>query len=282
MERSNFLVSTNWLQEHLTDQNLVIVDCHWDSNAYLRAHIPGALMRPGHSYIKSEVDGHVSKYLPTAHEFTAMAGQLGITQDSLVVCYDEWSNHFATRFWWVAAYYGFNHVKLLDGGWQAWVEAGLPISCKNEGYKDAEAPFETKERPSSNIDLKEVMSVYNDPHWQVVDVRSDEEFSGENSAGNKRGGHIPGALHLEWSQLLSEPHGPTGTRRFLPNDEMLTKLSSVGINREKNIVVHCQSGVRASFMVFCLELLDFPKVRLYDGSMGDWANQDETPLEEGS
>ena len=125
-DRSKFLVDVEWLSNHLKADNIVIVDCQWDTNAYIRAHIPGAIMRPGHPYVKSQVNGEPAKYLPTEKEFQGIAQNLGIDADSTVVCYDEWDNHFATRFWWVLNYYGHTNVKLLDGGWQAWVSGRMP------------------------------------------------------------------------------------------------------------------------------------------------------------
>lgn len=278
MEKSNLLVNAEWLKTHLTNENLVIVDCQWDSNAYLRAHIPGALMRPGHPYIKSEIDGEVFRFLPDEDEFTEMMNKLGISHDTLVICYDEWSNHFATRFWWVARYYGHTNVKLLDGGWQAWVSAGLPVSFKNEAYPEKRYGFAPDSHEHLNIKIDEVIAVVDDPEWQILDVRSDDEYVGKNLAGNKRGGHIKDAIHLEWNKLLTNPEQGAGIRFFMSPDQMRAQVETVGIDREKNIAVHCQSGVRASFMVFCLYMLGYSKVRLYDGSMGEWANSDNTEL----
>ncbi len=276
---SNFLVNAEWLSEHLNDENLVIVDCHWDVNAYLRAHIPGALMRPRHPFVKSEEDGQVTNKMPTAHECLALMEKLGIDEDSQVICYDEWENHFATRLWWVLRYYGFNNVKLLDGGWQGWVSAGHPISFSSSKATVETINFAINETPSFKTDLEEVMANLDNPDWQILDVRSDAEFEGKDLAENKRGGHVPGAIHLEWNKLLTHEANDKGVNYFRSKEEMTNLLVSAGIQRDKTIAVHCQSGIRASFMVFCLEMLGYPSVKLYDGSMKEWANSDKTPLE---
>ncbi len=281
MSFENFLVSAEWLHQHLEDQSLKIVDCQWDENAYLRAHIPGAVMRPGHPYIKSEKNGEVSKFLLNPDEFRKMMQRLGIQKNTSVICYDEWSNHFATRFWWVAQYYGFTRVKLLNGGWQAWLEKEYPVSCKVETGPASHATPELQENPSVNILREEVMAALRNPKWQILDVRSDDEFEGKNLAGNQRGGHLEGAIHLEWDQLLM-PANDKGARYFLSPESMEGKIAGSGIKKDKKIIVHCQSGVRASFTVFCLNMLGFQKVRLYDGSMAEWANADQTPLETAS
>lgn len=278
MSNMNYLVSADWLHQHLQDQDLKVVDCQWDENAYLRAHVPGALMRPGHPYIKSEKHGEVSKFLPDPDEFQEMMKSLGIYKNNTVICYDEWSNHFATRFWWVAQYYGFNRVKLLNGGWQAWLEKGFPVSCKVETGTTSDSNFQLKENSSYNVSMEEVKVALENPEWQILDVRTDDEHAGKNLAGNQRGGHLKGAIHLEWDKLLAPPN-VHGVRYFLSPESMESKLVASGVDRNKKIIVHCQSGVRASFTVFCLNMLSFPNVKLYDGSMGEWANSDLTPLE---
>lgn len=275
---ANFLVEAQWLYEHLQDDNLVIVDCQWDENAYIKAHIPGAIMRPKHAYLKSEKEGTPTKYLPTEQEFAALLKQMGIDQDTQVVCYDEWGNHFATRFWWVAAYYGFHNVSLLDGGWQGWLAAGFPASFKTSKPRPQQKPFVASPNHLLKIEMKEVVENLGNPAWQILDVRSDDEFEGKNLAGNNRGGHIKEAIHLEWKNLLTHLNQPDEVNHFLSEEAMLTKLDAAGVSKEKTIVVHCQSGVRASFMAFCLTKLGYPKVRLYDGSMSEWANEIHTPL----
>ena len=281
MKQTNakFLVNAKWLSEHLQDDNLVIIDCQWDTNAYLKAHIPGALMRPGHPYVKSEQDGVPSKYLPTAKEFLAMMEGLGIGNDTQVVCYDEWDNHFATRLWWVMTYYGHSSVRLLDGGWQAWVSSGFPISFVSHKARTHKKPFVIKESTSSNVTMDEVVTNHQNVNWQILDVRSEEEFEGKDLADNQRGGHISGAIHLEWKKLLVPSEQFEGVNQFQSEKEIQSLLKNAGVDSEKTIVVHCQSGVRASFTVFCLEMLGHPKVKLYDGSMGEWANVDHTVLE---
>ncbi|MGL1887420.1 MAG: sulfurtransferase [Reichenbachiella sp.] len=279
MAYSNFLVKPKWLHEHSKDDNLVIIDCQWDINAFLRAHIPGSIMRPGHPYVKSEKDGKPTKYLPTEQEFSILMAQLGIDNETQVVCYDEWDNHFATRFWWVLSYYGHTKTRLLDGGWQAWVDSGLPVSYKGSKPQVQKKGFIVDQNNKLKVDMAEVLASHHKPEWQILDVRSKEEFEGQNLSGNKRGGHIKGAIHLEWKKMLVQSGLSEGANYFGSEEEMLALLDGVGLVKEKTVVVHCQSGVRASLMVFCLEMLGYSDVRLYDGSMSEWANEDHMPLE---
>lgn len=275
---NKFLVDTQWLSNHLHDDNIVIVDCQWDENAYIKAHIPNAIMRPGHSFLKSEQNGEVGKYLPSAEEFSGMMAEAGIDSDTEVICYDEWDNHFATRLWWVLKYYGHKKVRLLNGGWQAWVSAGLPVSFTTPEVNAAGHPYAARANPSINITMDELLAKYDSTDVQILDVRRESEYDGTEAGNNMRGGHIPGAIHLEWNRLLSQSKQWKGVNFFQSKEEMQALLDQKGVSKDKTTVVHCQAGVRASFMFFCLKMLGYPDVKLYDGSMGEWANVDHTPL----
>jgi len=275
---NKFLVDTQWLSKHLQDDNIVIVDCQWNENAYLKAHIPNAIKRPGHSFIKSEQTGELGKYLPDAEEFSRLMTEAGIDSDTEVICYDEWNNHFATRLWWVLKYYGHQKVRLLNGGWQAWVAAGLPVSYTVTEANAASRPYSVHEDPTLNITMKELLETYDNHNVQVLDVRRESEFNGTELGKNRRGGHIPGAIHLEWNRLYSESKQWKGVNFFQSEEEMQTLFDQHGVSRDKTAVVHCQAGVRASFTFFCLKMLGYPDVKLYDASMGEWANTEHTPL----
>ena len=275
---NNFLVDTQWLSNHLQGDNIVIVDCQKDENAYIKAHIPNAIMRPGHSYLKSEQNGELGKYLPGAEEFSRLMAEMGIDSNTEVICYDEWDNQYATRLWWLLKYYGHKKVRLLNGGWQAWVAAGLPVSCTVTEPKAAARPYTVHENSSINITMDELLERYENRDVQILDVRRKSEFEGTEVGKNRRGGHIPGAIHLEWNRMLSQSKQYEGVTFFQSEEEMRALLDQNGVSRDKITVVHCQAGVRASFTFFCLKMLGYPDVKLYDGSMGEWANMDHTPL----
>jgi thiosulfate/3-mercaptopyruvate sulfurtransferase len=252
--------------------------CQWDSNANLKDDMTNAIMRPGHPFLKSGQNGELGIHLPSKQEFSVLMADAGIDADTQVICYDEWDNHFATRLWWVMHYYGYTNVRLLNGGWQAWVAAGLPVSITPvEGNKKEPASaFDVD--PCINITLEELMDKHDDPDWQVWDVRRISEFDGSETEQNSRVGHIPGAVHLEWKRLLSKAADKPGVNYFMPREQMQALLDQKGITKDKTIVVHCQAGVRASFSFFCLTMLGYSKVKLYDGSMAEWANVEHTPL----
>jgi len=276
----DILVSPQWLDEHKDDGDLVIVDCPWNYYSYTRAHIPSARCRPGAPHIKAlDAEGAETVLVVSESGCQKLLGDLGIGADSTVVAYDDWGSIFATRLWWVLRYYGFNNVKVLDGGWQNWAASGYPVSFATQKIKEIEKPFDLRVNPEVLITIDELLDSYDDPASQVLDVRSDDEYHGRAAHGNVRMGRVPGALHLEWNQLLLNSKDAQGVRTFKPAGEIEALLEGAGVDGSKPIVTHCQAAVRATFTAFALELLGRNPVRVYDGSMAEWANREDTPLE---
>jgi len=277
---SDILVSPEWLVSNKENEDLVIVDCPWEYYSYIRAHIPGAVCRPGHAYIKAlDEEGGQTVLVAGTPEVEKLLEDLGIGTGSTVVAYDEWGSMFATRLWWVLRYYGFDNVKILDGGWQNWVSSGFPVSFVSSKPAEVTEPFKLKTNPGVIATLEKLRGKYQDPDWQVLDMRSGDEYDGRAAHGNRRTGHVPGAEHLEWSQLLENSGDGEGVRKFKPASEVAELLQEAGVDGSKNIITHCQAAVRATFTAFALELMGFNTVKVYDGSMAEWANRDDTPLE---
>ncbi len=273
------LIGPKKLSEKLGNPNLIVVDCPWEYYSYTRAHIPGARCRPGHSYIKSkEPGGEDSLFVVEDYELCDLLKQLGIEEGSTVVLYDEWGSIFATRLWWVLKYYGFNNAYVLDGGWQNWVEMGYPISYRTNEYNPSEHEFGAQADVDRIVSREQLTEAMEDPRWQIIDARSHGEYTGADQHGNMRAGHIPGALHVEWNTLLENSTDTEGVRRFRPPEEIKAIFDNAGVNPEKRTVAHCQSAVRATMIAFVFEMLGYPPVGIYDGSMAEWANRDDTAL----
>jgi thiosulfate/3-mercaptopyruvate sulfurtransferase len=276
----DLLVSPKWLSDHKNDENIVIVDCVYDQNAYTRAHIPDAIMRLGSPYIKSiGADEKPKLHVPTPAEFDKLVEKIGIGPETTVICYDEWGSYWATRFWWVLRYYGHTNTKILNGGWQSWVSAGFPITYKTTNPSPVSKPFESQPHEQYIITQNQLLKDYNSPNWLLIDTRTADEYNGKASRSNKRLGHVPGAIHLEWKELIDNAHNKEAVRVFRPPEDLERIFSNVGITRDKTVVTYCQSAVRATITAFALELLGFPDVRVYDGSMKEWANNDNMPLD---
>lgn len=266
------IISVDELHRRLGEIDLVLVDCNYSIHEYRRAHIPSAIMRPGHSYIKTGDEENPGIFLPTAEEFKAYADELGITEDTTVVAYDSDGSLFAARFLWILLYYGHTKVKLLDGGWQAWIGKGLPVSVKVNLGITREKSFICGLNSDLIIRLEELVEKGDD--LTILDVRSHEEYVGDDSRGNLRSGRIPGSIHTEWTEYLTG----NSTREdicMVRSDHVIQELVPKG----STYVTYCQGGVRAALVAYVLLAKGYTNVRLYDGSMKDWANKLDTPLE---
>lgn len=223
--RGDMLVEGSWLQEHLNDPNLRIVDCD-TRDAYRRAHIPGSVF-PSDTFLKNPDD---RRFVMTPEQFAAEMNSLGIDDDTLVIAYDQASNT-ASRLWWALNYYGHTNVKVLNGSWLQWVAEGRPISTKMESHT-TDKPITPKADESLYATAEYIMSKLDDPNVVIWDVRSDGEWDGSVSRGNKRQGHMPGAVHLEWTNNYEQDD----IKRWKSADGLLEQLEACGITPEKEII----------------------------------------------
>lgn len=266
--RPELLAEPDWLQAHAQDANLRIIDCA-TLEAYRRAHIPGAVGLPVHIYIK---DPDNEAFVMRPQQFKELMERLGVSDDTTVVTYDDNNALVAARLWWVLNYYGHTNAKVLNGGWHRWLTEGRPVTFHQTHAAPGSFTPHTNEALICSVDA--LKARVGDPALTILDVRSDEEWLGTNSRGNKRLGHVPGAAHLEWTNLVERDD----TRTFKPADEMRALLRDAGANIDQEVVTYCQGGIRAAHVAFVLALLGNDRVRNYDGSMRDWANRDDTPL----
>ena len=219
-----FLVDAAWVDAHRGDDNVVVVDTDVEAG-YLRGHIPGAVMVPD-NYEKDPDTGRVHILPPD--KFAVMCRNLGIRDDTLVIAYDNNQSLYAARLWWALNYYGHTNVKVLDGGWRAWVQEGRSVSFDRAPAASG-ATFTPRADESVMVkvdELKEACSLSDTVIW---DVRSDGEYDGSASRGNQRAGHIPGAVHLEWFNVMDRE-----THRFKPAEEVRRLLEEHGITPDKS------------------------------------------------
>jgi thiosulfate/3-mercaptopyruvate sulfurtransferase len=223
----DLLAETEWLEAHLDDPNIRVVDCE-PFDAYRRAHIKGAVGISVHPYIKDPNRPRVME----ADAFAELAGNMGLGDDNLIVTYDSGWGLSATRFWWVLNYYGHTNVKVLNGGWAKWFGEGRPVTVA------AAQPERATFTPQVNADvictLDHGVANVGKPDVVFLDVRSDGEWDGSNNRGNDRAGHIPGAVHLEWLNFLSEGEYQT----LKPASELRTLLEGVGATPEKQVITY--------------------------------------------
>lgn len=271
--RPELLAEPGWLAEHAADPNIRIIDCA-TLEGYRRAHIPGAVQLPVHYYIKEDDPAgsdHGVLVMPPK-QFEELMSRLGVGPDTTVVTYDDNNALVASRLWWVLKYYGHDNAKVLNGGWHRWLTEGRPITF--HATRPEPATFTAKPRPGLYASVEFLKEMHADPGCQVLDARTDAEWEGTNDRGNKRAGRVPNARHLEWLRFVESDD----TRRFLPPDKLQALLHEAGFFREKTIITYCQGGIRAAHAAFVLDLLGYENVRVYDGSMREWANREDTPL----
>lgn len=199
-------------------------------------------------------------------------GDLGIAKDDRVIVYDDAMQKDAARIWWILRYFGHKDVRLLNGGFKAWTDLDLPVSMKELDHKSKSYTIAAP-APQRFATGEDVLKVLNDKGIQIIDARSEKEFCGEEKLKNKKGGAIPGAMHLEWTEALDKK-----THRFKSAKELQEIFRAAGIDVSKRAVTHCQSGGRAAVMAFTLELMGAKEVANYYRGWSEWGNREDTPI----
>jgi thiosulfate/3-mercaptopyruvate sulfurtransferase len=271
------LVDTDWLAAHRGDETLRIVEVDENPAAYAEAHIPGAI---GFDWRK-QLQDPVRRDLLGPEEFAALMGSRGISRDHTIVLYGDRHKCYAAYAYWYYRYYGHDSVRLLDGGRDKWIAEGRATSADPVAYPPAR--FDRAEPDRAIRAFRDEVAAALGTGTALVDVRSRLEFTGELIAmtgyeqeGAQRGGHIPGAVLVPWSETVAAD----GT--FLGADELRRLYADAGVAGGEPIIVYCRIGERSAHTWFVLsELLGEPDVRNYDGSWTEWGNLIGAPLETG-
>jgi len=272
------LVSTDWVQEHLDDDSIRIVEVDENPALYAESHIPGAI---GFDWQK-DLQDQVKRDFLGPKEFGELFGSRGISNDHTIVLYGDRNNWFAAYTYWYLNYYGHDNVRLMNGPREKWIGEGKPTSKEVPSHPAAK--FEAT-GPNDDIRAKrDEMLKLVDTDTQLVDVRSPQEFSGELIAmagyeqeGAQRGGHIPGAANIPWAQAVNED----GT--FKSVDDLRQLYEGKGVLNGNDIVAYCRIGERSAHTWFVLhELLGNDNVKNYDGSWTEWGNMVAVPVEKGT
>lgn len=263
--RPNLLIEPCELARPEVAQRLVILDAR-KKEAYQQSHIPGARWVDHDAWKSALGDG------TDASGWNRRIGELGIRGDSEVVVYDDAAGLLAARIWWLLRYWGVNRARLLNGGWTAWQAAGLPTQTETPPPVEA-AAFAATAQTRRLATKEQILASLPDHSLQIIDTRSEDEFCGIDRKENKRGGAIPGAKHLVWSDLIDPATG-----RFKSPEDLRRLIEQAGIDLDKPLASYCQTGGRASVMAFGLELLGARDPRNYYRSWSEWGNTDGLPV----
>ena len=225
------LVETDWLAAHLDDPSIRLVDADFPQG-YARAHIPGAVGQAGLGpFLKTDESrsGEHGAFLLGPGEFADRMSRMGIGDGGLVVAYDNRMGSYAARLWWALNTYGFRNVKLLNGGWHKWIVEGRPVTTRVPRVEPTSFTPRRDDSMYGTCDL--LKAAIGRPDVAILDVRAEDEYAGRDDRGNRRRGHVPGAVHLEWTELVS-----TDDRRvFRPASELRRLLASRGVTPDKEV-----------------------------------------------
>ncbi len=289
MERSRFLVETDWLAGHLDDPQLRIVDMRGyvrtivrdgvqdaeyvgAREEYERGHIPGAVYIDWSRDIVDPNDP-VEAQISPPERFAELMGDLGIGDEHLVVVYDAHpASQFATRLWWALNYYGHPDVVVLNGGLNKWLRENRPLDTAIPAYPAA--TFTPVVQPQLRATAEDVLSFIGQQGVRLVDARERAQYTGELVRGHGRPGHIPTALSLPREEVIDPT---TGT--FRSDEELAHIFSSAGVTPEERVVAYCNGGVAATTILFSLAMLGYPNLTNYDGSWNEWGKRQDLPTE---
>jgi thiosulfate/3-mercaptopyruvate sulfurtransferase len=271
------LVDPAWLWERRDMPEVLAVGC--SAEGFLLGHLPGVVL-PVYPFLKHNPLGsadimdlaRATAMIP-ADEFARVMESLGVTEHTSVVAYDDIDGTLSARLWWVLRYYGHEKVKVLDGGWHRWVMEGFSLAQKEGPHRHGH--FVPVPHPDMACSTERLLERVRTRTATVVDARSRDEWQADpNYWGNKRRGRIPGSVHLDTGTLITED-----LRTLRTSKELRLRLDEAGIPPAGEVVFYCQSGVAAALGALVLHLLGRDDGLLYEASMAEWANRDDTPLD---
>lgn len=269
------LVTTDWAADHLSDEGVRFVEVDVDTQAYESGHIPGSV---GWNW-KEELQDQLQRTIASKENFQQLLRDSGISEDTTIVLYGDNNNWFAAWAYWLLKYYGHKDVRILDGGRKKWDAEDRELTTEEPDVDSTDYKI-TEINKEYRAFRKDVAEKLNSEKIGLVDVRSPDEFTGKILAPpgldelSQRPGHIPGASNIPWSKAVNDD----GT--FKSKEELKAIYEQEGITPDKEIISYCRIGERSAHSWFVLnELLEYPKVRNYDGSWTEWGNLIEAPIE---
>lgn len=252
-----------------SDQPLLIVDVSSREN-YLKHHVPGAI----HIEPKALQLGAppAPGKLPTVEQLEALFSRIGLRDDHHVIAYDDEGGGWAGRLIWTLDVIGHTHYSYLNGGLVAWVNEGFPVeTVVNEGTP---THYKVSIHTPPIAEIEDVLKSIDNNDCAVWDARSAQEYDGSKVV-SKRGGHIPGAVNIDWLELMDRDHN----LRLVELEGLQQRLNQLGLSADKQIITHCQTHHRSGLSYLAMKILGYPRIKGYHGSWSEWGNRDDTPIE---
>jgi len=274
------LVTADWLNQHLNDPDLVVLDCtvlveqdesgNFLSRSGIAEYDAGHIPTAGFADLKgvlADADSPLEFALPTPEQFAEAMGALGVGDDSRVVLYSAGNPAWAARVWWMLRWVGFDRAALLDGGLAAWTDAGYPLSTDLPARPPGK--LTPKVRPEAVADREEVLAAIGSDAVTIVDVLPAAHYRGE-MVMYARPGHIESAMNVPVTSLVDEKG------RYRSPDEL---AALVGVDPHTRVITYCGGGIAASSAAFVMTRLGYPDVAVYTASLQEWAADPDSPME---
>jgi thiosulfate/3-mercaptopyruvate sulfurtransferase len=268
MPTHDLIIEPDALEAVLGNPGLLLVDVCAPQN-WKQLHLPGAV----HINPSELVCGipPASGMLPTESQLRNLFSRIGYSPEKHIVVYDDEGGGWAARFIWTLDIIGHRHYSFLNGGLLAWYREGHPVTTEMVTVSPTEVSLRFNNGPVA--ELQTVRDAIGNPGIVIWDARSAEEYVGLRSS-SARAGHIPGAVNLDWLELMDRSRN----LRLHPLQQLQEKLEELGITADKHIITHCQSHHRSSLSYFVARALGY-SAQGYHGSWGEWGNLPDTPIE---
>ncbi|WP_372799493.1 sulfurtransferase [Litorivivens sp.] len=272
MAELELLIEPETLVAELGNDALLIIDvCSADS--YKTHHIPGAVHIPP-AELQAGTKPAVGK-IPEKKRLDALFSAAGLNSRKHVVVYDDEGGGWAGRLIWTLDVLGHRNYSYVNGGLHAWLAAGLPVTT--ELPTTAPSEFVGEWHEEFIAEAVDVLDAIDDDDQAIWDARSPEEYRGEKVVA-QRGGHIPGAINIDWLELMDRER----QLRLVDLQGLQQRLDKLGLSKDKTVITHCQTHHRSGLSYMAMKILGYDRIKGYHGSWSEWGNREDTPINTGA
>jgi len=277
-----YLVETDWLEDHLDDPNIRILECttflkssedgyYMESGLeeWKKGHIPGSVFADLSTDL-SDQDNPIKFMIPSADNFAKAMSRLGVQDGIFVVLYDSFINIWAARVWWMLRYFGFENAAILNGGWKKWKREKRPVSMETVEYPRGN--FSAHRQDEMISTKQDVLNAIDDPDTVIIDALTRQEYAGELAVYG-RPGHIQTSVNVPAIELIDRR-----TRSYLPVEKLEEIFAPIIDENPSGIITYCGGGAAGSSVAFALKMVGVEHVSVYDGALIEWASDPDLPM----